>query len=189
MAHIREVRPHARELKFVVEPDRGGRDPAAGLERISTPTRTASDRLATSTRRPASTTTTAAYDVFHRRGSFGRSKYRIRRYGDEQTVFLERKLRQPAVLAKRRTSLSLSSLSRLTEPALDAGLARLLVPPSRDGQAAAAGLSGDVFADGAGRRSRRRTSPSDARLRPSGPAGERYPLFDSRKVCRPWMDD
>ncbi len=50
---------------------------------------------------------TPAYDVFHRRGSFGRSKYRIRRYGDEQTVFLERKLRQPAVLAKRRTSLSL----------------------------------------------------------------------------------
>ena len=35
----------------------------------------------------------------------------IRRYGDEQTVFLERKLRQPAVLAKRRTSLPLSSLS------------------------------------------------------------------------------
>ena len=35
-------------------------------------------------------------------------------------MFLERKMRQPAVLAKRRTSLSLASLSRLTEPTLDA---------------------------------------------------------------------
>ena len=119
MAHIREVRPHARELKFLVAPDvavkirrwaRTHLEPDAnGLGPFGDEYHTTSVYY-----------DTAAYDVFHRRGSFGRSKYRIRRYGDEQTVFLERKMRQPAVLAKRRTSLALASLSRLTEPALDA---------------------------------------------------------------------
>lgn len=119
MVHIREVRPHARELKFVVEPDQAVKirhwarthlDPDAhGLGPFGDEYHTTSVYY-----------DSAAYDVFHRRGSFGRSKYRIRRYGDEQTVFLERKLRQPAVLAKRRTMLPLSSLSRLPEPTLDA---------------------------------------------------------------------
>ena len=60
------------------------------------------------------------YDVFHRRGSFGRSKYRIRRYGDEDAFFLERKMRQPGILAKRRTRVPLIALERLTAPAVDA---------------------------------------------------------------------
>jgi hypothetical protein len=51
--------------------------------------------------------------VFHRRGSYGRSKYRIRRYGDGDTIFLERKLREPTVLAKRRTPTGLDALIRL----------------------------------------------------------------------------
>ncbi len=67
-----------------------------------------------STGRPASISIRTTYDVFHRRGSFGRSKYRIRRYGDEDAFFLERKMRQPAVLAKRRTRLPLVALERLT---------------------------------------------------------------------------
>ena len=36
-----------------------------------------------------------ALDVFHRHDSFGRAKYRVRRYGDAGSVFFERKLRQP----------------------------------------------------------------------------------------------
>jgi hypothetical protein len=36
--------------------------------------------------------------VFHRRGSFGRSKYRIRRYGEAQVGFLERKLKTRGLL-------------------------------------------------------------------------------------------
>ena len=50
-------------------------------------------------------------DVFHRRGSYGRSKYRVRRYGDEPRVFLERKLRTAARLAKRRTDIPLDALT------------------------------------------------------------------------------
>jgi len=66
-------------------------------------------------------TTTLYYDspefhVFHRRGSFGRSKYRVRRYGRHAHVFLERKLRRPGMLSKRRTLVPLEALSRLDAP-------------------------------------------------------------------------
>ena len=56
---------------------------------------------------------TAEWDVFHRRGSYGRSKYRVRRYGDEARVFLERKLRTSSRLAKRRTDIPLDTLHLL----------------------------------------------------------------------------
>ena len=58
---------------------------------------------------------TAAFDVFHRRGSFGRSKLRIRRYGAMNTVFLERKLRTDGLLAKRRTAVPIEELAVLDE--------------------------------------------------------------------------
>jgi hypothetical protein len=72
-------------------------------------------------------TTTSLYfdtvegDVFHRRGSFGRSKYRVRRYGSSGAVYLERKLRRPGVLAKRRTLVPVEALDRLSTAELDAG--------------------------------------------------------------------
>jgi hypothetical protein len=47
---------------------------------------------------------TRQLDVFHRRGSYGRAKYRVRRYGNADVVFLERKLRRPGILIKRRTA-------------------------------------------------------------------------------------
>ena len=59
-------------------------------------------------------------DVFHRRDSFGRAKYRVRRYGDAGSVFFERKLRQPGVLIKRRTSDSIDALTRLEQHEPDA---------------------------------------------------------------------
>jgi hypothetical protein len=60
---------------------------------------------------------TPQYDVFHRRGSFGRAKYRIRRYGDGDLVFLERKLRRPNLLVKRRALVPMADLARLEAPA------------------------------------------------------------------------
>lgn len=59
---------------------------------------------------------TSALDVFHRRGSFGRAKYRVRRYGTMADVFLERKLRTNLLLAKRRTSVPLIALAHLNAP-------------------------------------------------------------------------
>jgi hypothetical protein len=60
---------------------------------------------------------TAQFDVFHRRGSFGRSKLRIRRYGHSEIAFLERKLRTRGMLAKRRSIARLDELERLADAA------------------------------------------------------------------------
>jgi VTC domain len=57
--------------------------------------------------------------VFHRTGSHGRAKYRIRRYDASATVFVERKLRSRGVVTKRRTLVPVEDLRRLAEQ--DAG--------------------------------------------------------------------
>lgn len=62
---------------------------------------------------------TPAFDVFHRRGPFGRSKYRVRRYGTSDVVFFERKLRTADRLAKRRTAAGLGELARLGDAGVD----------------------------------------------------------------------
>jgi len=56
---------------------------------------------------------TAAFDVFHRRGSYGRSKYRARRYGASAELFLERKLKTHDMVSKRRSIVLCSQLERL----------------------------------------------------------------------------
>lgn len=66
---------------------------------------------------------TEAFDVYHRRGSFGRSKYRIRRYGPSKTVFLERKLKTRGMVSKRRAAVPVEELVRLQEPDPDPGWA------------------------------------------------------------------
>jgi hypothetical protein len=62
---------------------------------------------------------TEEFDVFHRRGSFGRSKYRIRRYGPSTTVFLERKLKTRGLVSKRRAAVPIEELVRLQQPEPD----------------------------------------------------------------------
>ena len=57
---------------------------------------------------------TRQWDVFYRRGSYGRGKYRIRRYGQAEFAFLERKLRTRNQLTKRRSAVELGELERLT---------------------------------------------------------------------------
>src|SRR3954464_11242881 len=110
--HARESRPFASELKFVVPTEAGVRirdwvranlepDPYGG-GRFNDEYHTASLYF-----------DTAGGDVFYRRGSFGRSKYRVRRYGSASFVFLERKLRKPGILVKRRTTVALESIERL----------------------------------------------------------------------------
>jgi hypothetical protein len=64
---------------------------------------------------------TPGFDVFHQKESYGRAKYRIRRYGLDQYIFLERKFRTDRLLAKRRTSVPLEGLERLGEPTADPG--------------------------------------------------------------------
>jgi len=56
---------------------------------------------------------TEQLDVFHRRGSFARSKYRVRRYGGGDVVFLERKLKTHGCVSKRRSLIPIHELDYL----------------------------------------------------------------------------
>jgi hypothetical protein len=110
MSHSREVRLHAYEIKFVVPA--GLADEIRRWARLElAPDPHGSGPHGDEYRTTSLYLDTLALDVFHRRGSMGRSKYRIRRYGAAPQVFLERKMRQPSVLAKRRTIVPIASLS------------------------------------------------------------------------------
>ena len=114
----RETRDLASELKFAVDPET-----AARIREWARP-RLAPDPFAAEPAGDCYRTTTIYYDtqdlaVYHRRGSYGRSKFRIRRYGAADVAFLERKLRTSGVLSKRRTIVPVDHLSRLTEPSAD----------------------------------------------------------------------
>jgi len=111
----RETRDFARELKFLVDE---GQAPAL---REWARARLARDGFGSGPHGDGYTTTslyfeTPAFDVYHRRGSYGRSKFRIRRYGSADIVFLERKFRTSRLLAKRRTTVPIVEMDRLAEP-------------------------------------------------------------------------
>ena len=111
----RETRTLASEVKFLIDPITAHRIRDWARLRLSP------DPYAGGDSRDEYRTTslyfdTQSLDVFHRRGSFGRAKYRVRRYGDAETVFLERKLRTSALLAKWRTSIALDELPRVNDP-------------------------------------------------------------------------
>jgi hypothetical protein len=58
---------------------------------------------------------TENFDLFHRRGSTGRAKYRIRRYNGSPVVFLERKMRKGGRTSKRRSEVGVADLQRLAD--------------------------------------------------------------------------
>lgn len=60
---------------------------------------------------------TPEFDVFHKRGSYGRAKFRIRRYGTDPAIFLERKLKRTGIVRKRRVPVVADDLSSLNEKA------------------------------------------------------------------------
>lgn len=56
---------------------------------------------------------TAGLDVYNRRGSYARAKYRVRRYDQAPTVFVERKLKTESVVTKRRSLIPIDEVSAL----------------------------------------------------------------------------
>jgi len=115
-ADTRERRDFASEIKFLVDPATGVRIrewARAQLERDPYGVGPDGDQYLTSTLY----FDTATFDVVRRTGSYGRAKYRVRRYDGEAKVFLERKLRRAALLCKRRTLVPLDALARITDPA------------------------------------------------------------------------
>jgi hypothetical protein len=112
---IRENRAFAAEIKFLVPADRVDalRSWARGRLR---PDPFGSGPYADTYQTNSLYFDTASFDVFHRNGSYGRSKYRARRYGDAADLFLERKLKTHDLVTKRRSIVELSELPRLAEP-------------------------------------------------------------------------
>lgn len=110
----RETRSFAREIKFLITAELGLQIQEwarSNLERDPSGTGECGDQYATTSLYYE----TPGFDVFHQKESYGRAKYRIRRYGLDNYIFLERKFRTDRLLAKRRTSVPLEGLQRLGE--------------------------------------------------------------------------
>ena len=102
-----ERRFGAREIKFLVAPGRAAEIRIWARERMN-PDPHASRG---GTYRVTSLYfDTDKFDVFHGRGSYGRAKYRVRRYDDAPNVFVERKMRTASLVSKRRASIVLDEM-------------------------------------------------------------------------------
>jgi hypothetical protein len=62
---------------------------------------------------------TDAFDVYHQADSYRKRKFRLRRYGDEPTTYLERKSKARGQVSKRRTAIHPEELDRLQKPTVD----------------------------------------------------------------------
>jgi hypothetical protein len=109
----RENREFATEIKFLISPALAEQIRAWARARLS-PDPNACGERSDGYQITSLYFDTGQFDVFHRRGSFGRSKYRIRRYGQSEVAFLERKLKTRGLLAKRRSVVQLSELEALS---------------------------------------------------------------------------
>ena len=108
----REIRESAFEIKFVLDQDTGQRIRERARQLLS-PDPWASGPAADEYAITSLYFDTPDLAVFNRRGSYRRAKYRIRRYGQSDVVFLERKLRTNDLLSKRRTNVRLEDLPLL----------------------------------------------------------------------------
>lgn len=66
---------------------------------------------------------TAEFDVLARTGSFGRGKYRVRRYGSSDVIFLERKMKSRGLVCKKRSQIEMGEISKLAQPEAKQGWA------------------------------------------------------------------
>jgi hypothetical protein len=108
----RETRELAYEIKFLVDPERARRIRDWARARLE-PDPHGSGVRKDEYRIASLYFDTEDFDVFNRRGSFGRAKYRIRRYGSSDVVFLERKMRTSSLLTKHRTRVAIDDLDGL----------------------------------------------------------------------------
>lgn len=112
-AQARDPRGFASEIKFVVDPATGKRIAEWARAHLA-PDPYGAGPFADQYRTATLYFDTDELDVFHARGSYGRSKYRLRRYDGEAVAFCERKLKRATLLRKRRTVVRLEDLTRLT---------------------------------------------------------------------------
>lgn len=110
----RENREFAAELKFMVPRDLAERIRDWARTRLA-PDPNANGETGDGYQISSLYFDTEQFDVYHRHGSFGRSKYRIRRYGASELVFLERKLKTRGLVSKRRSFVKIMDLRRLSQ--------------------------------------------------------------------------
>ncbi len=96
----RPPEPHAYELKFLVDEATAGAAEAWARQHLAPDPH--ADTTSAGYRTASLYLDTVAFDVYRRTGRFGRSKFRVRRYGAEPFVFLERKTRNGDRVAKDR---------------------------------------------------------------------------------------
>jgi len=113
MADIHTAGGLGSEIKFLVDEPTAARIRAWARERLD-PDPHGSGPFGDAYRTTTLYLDTSGFDVFRRRGSYGRSKYRIRRYGGGDAMFVERKMRNVNRLAKRRTAISPECLGGLS---------------------------------------------------------------------------
>src|SRR5262245_27025776 len=88
----RERREFASEIKFLISPELADQVRRWARNALS-PDPHAGGQAGDVYRITSLYFDTKSFDVFHHNSSFGRSKYRIRRYGNGEIAFLERKLK------------------------------------------------------------------------------------------------
>lgn len=112
LTEIRESRAFVQEMKFLVSP--GCADAIRDWARAKmSPDPFAGGAAGDEYRVTSLYLETADFAVYERRGSYGRSKYRVRRYGADERIFLERKLKTRNRVGKMRSIAGLEEVALL----------------------------------------------------------------------------
>ncbi len=113
----REVGAKAYEVKFLIDEQQASQVESWSLEHLQRDPHC--NPLSGGAYRIASIyTDTASFDVYHRTPKFRRRKYRLRRYGNESMIHLERKVRRGEQVSKRRTTIPQADSEILSNPLL-----------------------------------------------------------------------
>ena len=123
LTEMRESRAFVQEMKFLVSPEQA--DGIREWARVNlSPDPHAGGAAGDEYRVTSLYLDTEDLAVFERRGSYGRSKYRVRRYGESNRIFLERKLKTRNRVGKIRSIVGadeVAMLERLESPKKWAG--------------------------------------------------------------------
>jgi len=110
----RESRPFVQEMKFLISPGCADAIREWSRQKMS-PDPHAGGVAGDGYRVTSLYLETGDFAVYERRGSFARSKYRVRRYGDGEVIYLERKLKTRNRVAKTRSIVDLSEVNWLEQ--------------------------------------------------------------------------
>ena len=105
----------AYELKFLIDENRSG-EVLAWARKFMAPDPHVEPSLGDAYRISSLYLDTQELDAFFHRGSAARSKFRLRRYGDEPAVFLERKRKKRDCVEKRRVPVLDTDMRLLQDP-------------------------------------------------------------------------